>query len=75
MLKGHTGENLDFGKFNVTKDHILARVFRISAQNGKHTRESNESKSNTSKSNSFAAPDFSKDSKTTKTISVGAKLS
>ena len=39
MLKGHTGENLDFGRFNVTNNHILARVFKILAQNGKHARE------------------------------------
>ena len=86
MLKGHNGENLDFGRFNVTNNHILARVFKILAQENfgakwktcSRTNESKRgfyyfiavhyfiSKSNTSKTNFIAVPDFSKDSKTTK---------
>ena len=81
-LKGHTGDHWTLGGLTSQRIKFQLACSKFWRKNGKHARESNGSKrgfysyfiavhyfiskSKTSKSNFTAAPDFSKDSKTTK---------
>ena len=81
-LKGHTGDHWTLGGLTSQRIKFQLACSKFWRKNGKHARESNGSKrgfysyfiavhyflskSKTSKSNFTVAPDFSKDSKTTK---------